>query len=134
MIREQGVVTLGTARRFGESLRGHAHDRCAEVVVRTRADGARELSTGLGSLQPYARVNVYRASSGQDQVLFSTAAGSAAISSAAGYTSAELAGGFTWSLSPAVSVYGELGRVFDLSGDARVKSSIEGSGGLRVRW
>lgn len=93
-----------------------------------------ELSTGLGSLQPYARVNVYRASSGQDQVLFSTAAGSATVSSAAGYTSAELAGGFTWSLSPTVSVYGELGRVFDLSGDARVKSSIEGSGGLRVRW
>ena len=93
-----------------------------------------ELSTGLGSLQPYARFNVYRASSGQDQVRFSTAAGSATISSAAGYTSAELAGGFTWRVSPTVSVYGELGRVFDIGGDARVKSSIEGSTGLRVRW
>jgi outer membrane autotransporter protein len=93
-----------------------------------------QVSTGIGSLQPYARFNIYRASSGQDQVRFSTPAASTVIASATGYTSAEVAGGFTLGLSPGVSVYGELGSLFDIGGDARVKSSVEGSVGLRVRW
>ncbi|HSW18009.1 MAG TPA: autotransporter outer membrane beta-barrel domain-containing protein [Ramlibacter sp.] len=102
----------------------------ARIGVRIKG----ELSTGIGSLQPYARLNLYRASSGQDQVRFATPAASTTISSATGYSSAEVAGGFTLSLSPGVSVYGELGRLFDIGGDAQVKSSVEGSVGLRVRW
>ena len=93
-----------------------------------------EMSTGVGSLQPYARVNLYRASSGQDRVSFVTPAAGTSIYSATGYTSAEVAGGFTLTVSPVVSLYGEVGHVFDIGGDTRVKSSIEGSAGVRVRW
>ncbi|SFN24619.1 autotransporter outer membrane beta-barrel domain-containing protein [Variovorax sp. OV329] len=93
-----------------------------------------EMSTGIGRLQPYARVNLYRTSSGQDLVRFSTAAASTTVSSATGSTSAELAGGLTLTLNQSISVYGELGRLFDVGGDTRVKSSVEGSAGLRVRW
>lgn len=93
-----------------------------------------EMSTGIGSLQPYARVNIYRAASGQDRVSFVTAAANTGIYSATSYTSAEVAGGFTLTVSPAISFYGEVGHVFDIGGDTRVKSSLEGSAGLRVRW
>ena len=56
------------------------------------------------------------------------------IASASGYTSAELAGGFTLAVTRATSVYGEVGRLFSTGGDARVKSSVQGSVGLKVRW
>ena len=93
-----------------------------------------DIATGAGRLQPYARVNLYRASSGQDRVSFVTPAAGTSIYSATGYTSAEVAGGFTLTVSPVVSLYGEVGHVFDIGGDTRVKSSIEGSAGVRVRW
>lgn len=93
-----------------------------------------QIATGLGTLQPYGRVNVYRASAGTDIASFIGPAGSTAIASRTGFTSTELAAGFTLALSPAASVYGEVGKLYSTGGDARVKSSVQGSLGLRVRW
>ncbi|KWT72471.1 MULTISPECIES: autotransporter outer membrane beta-barrel domain-containing protein [unclassified Variovorax] len=116
----------------------------AGAVVRQDADagwigrlGVRvkgDFATGAGRLQPYARLNLYRASAGADVAEFVGPAGSTRFASAGGYGAAELAGGFTLAVTPAASVYGELGRVFALGGDARVKSSVQGSIGVKLRW
>ena len=50
-----------------------------------------------------------------------------------GYTTAELAGGFTLRLNPSIDVYGEAGKLFDIGGDSRVKSGVQGSLGTRVK-
>lgn len=97
-----------------------------------RAQG--DMGTSAGRLQPYGRFNLYYASSGSDVLGFINPAAVTSLASAAGYTTAELAAGATLALSPAVSVYGELGRLFDIGGDARVKSSIQGSLGMKIRW
>jgi outer membrane autotransporter protein len=98
--------------------------------VRVKGDFA----TGAGRLQPYGRVNLYRASSGADVATFVGPAASTPIASATGYTSAEVAGGATLALSSSTTLYGEVGHVFDVGGDARVKSSVQGSLGVRVTW
>jgi hypothetical protein len=56
------------------------------------------------------------------------------ISSATGYTSTELASGFSLALTPVTTLYGEIGRLFSSSGEAQVKSSVQGSVGVRVTW
>ncbi|WP_286623424.1 autotransporter family protein [Variovorax fucosicus] len=93
-----------------------------------------DIATGAGRLQPYARANLYRTGRGADVAEFIGPAASTRIASASGYTSAELAGGFTLAVTPAASVYGEVGRLFSTGGDARVKSSVQGAVGLKVRW
>lgn len=98
--------------------------------VRVKGDFA----TSAGRLQPYGRVNLYRAGSGTDVATFVAPAASTPIASATGYTSAEVAGGATLALSPSTTLYGEVGHVFDVGGDARVKSSVQGSIGLRLSW
>jgi hypothetical protein len=55
-------------------------------------------------------------------------------SSASGYTSTEVAGGFTLALTPVTTLYGEVGRLFSSGGDAQVKSSVQGSLGVRLAW
>lgn len=98
--------------------------------VRVKGDFA----TGAGRLQPYGRVNLYHAGSGTDVATFVGPAASTPIASATGYTSAEVAGGATLALSASTTLYGEVGHVFDVGGDARVKSSVQGSVGVRVAW
>ncbi|GAA4333690.1 hypothetical protein GCM10023165_08990 [Variovorax defluvii] len=93
-----------------------------------------DFATAAGRLQPYARLNLYRANGGADVAEFIGPAGTTRVASGNGYGAAELAGGFTLALSPAVSMYGELGRVFAVGGEARVKSSAQGSVGLKLRW
>jgi outer membrane autotransporter protein len=100
------------------------------VGVRIKGDFA----TGAGRLQPYARLNLYQASAGADMAEFVGPAGSTRFASASGYSAAELAGGFTLALTPGASLYGEVGRVFALGGDARNKSSVQGSVGVKLRW
>ncbi len=102
----------------------------ARLGVRVKGDFA----TGAGRLQPYGRVNLYRASSGTDVASFINPAANTPIASATGYTSAEVAGGLTLALSPGATLYGEVGHLFDVGGDARVKSSVQGSLGIRVSW
>ena len=94
-----------------------------------------DFATSAGRLQPYARVNVYRADSGTDVVSFVTSGGASARSASGhGYTSTEVAGGFTLSLTPTTSLYGEVGHLFSNSGDTQVKSSVQGSLGVRLGW
>ncbi|WP_254789565.1 autotransporter outer membrane beta-barrel domain-containing protein [Variovorax sp. OV329] len=93
-----------------------------------------QLEAGPGALQPYARVNFYKRSSGTDITRFIGPAGSADIASRTGGTSSELAFGATWQLGQRTSLYGELGKLWDLSGDARTSSSVSGSVGVKVLW
>jgi outer membrane autotransporter protein len=93
-----------------------------------------EMATEAGTLQPYARVNYYRTSKGNDVARFIGPAASTDIASATGHSTAEVAAGATLTLNPTASLYGEVGKLFALGGDARLKSGIQGSAGLRVRW
>ncbi len=90
-------------------------------------------TTGAGMLQPYARVNVYKASGGEDVAGFIGPAATTDIATRVGNTSTELAAGLTWTMTEKVSVFGEAGRLW-ASGGERVQSSFEGSLGLRVQW
>ncbi|VTU23607.1 Fluffing protein [Variovorax sp. PBS-H4] len=102
----------------------------ARVGVRVKGD----IATSAGRLQPYARVNLYRSSAGSDVTRFINPAASTAIASSRGSTSTELAAGFTLGLSESTSLYGEVGKLWASGGDTRVKSQLDASVGLRVRW
>ncbi|MET3498250.1 autotransporter domain-containing protein, partial [Variovorax boronicumulans] len=93
-----------------------------------------EIATGLGTLQPYGRFNLYKASGGADVARFVGAAGSTDITGRTGSTTAELAGGLTLALSETTSVYGEIGKLWAAGGATDVKSSVQGSIGLRMKW
>lgn len=93
-----------------------------------------EIATGVGMLQPYGRFNFYRTSSGADIARFVNGATTTDISAPTGGTSTELAGGFTLALGQSTSFYGEVGKLWASGGNARVKSSINGSLGVRVKW
>ncbi|MET3375261.1 outer membrane autotransporter protein [Variovorax boronicumulans] len=93
-----------------------------------------QLDTALGVLQPYGRVNVYKTSSGTDIARFVNGATTTDIVAPTSGTSTELAGGFTLALSQATSLYGEVGKLWSSGGDAKVKSAINGSLGVRVKW
>jgi outer membrane autotransporter protein len=98
--------------------------------VRVKGD----IATSAGRLQPYGRLNLYHASFGDDVATFAGPAGATAIASGAGYSAAEVAAGATLSLTPTTSIYGEAGYLWSVGGDARVKSAVQGSVGLKVRW
>ena len=98
--------------------------------VRVKGD----VMTAAGRLQPYGRLNVYRASSGTDVASFIGPAASTPIASAAGYTSTELAAGMTLALSASTTLYGEIGQIYSAGGDAKVQSTLQGSIGMRLRW
>ena len=119
-------VHLGATRMHQESDASWL----ARVGVRVKGD----ISTSAGRLQPYARVNLYRTGGGDDATRFITPAAITTIVSSNGSTSAELAAGFTLGLSESTSLYGELGKLWASGGDNRVKSQLNASAGLRVRW
>ncbi|MGJ7509585.1 autotransporter-associated beta strand repeat-containing protein [Variovorax sp. GT1P44] len=98
--------------------------------VRVKGD----MMTSVGRLQPYGRLNLYFAGSGTDVARFVSPAAVTEVPTRTGYTSAEVAAGMTLALNPSTSLYGEVGRVFDVSGNARVRSSVQGTVGIRVRW
>lgn len=106
------------------------NDWLARAGVRIRG----QVATGAGLLQPYARVNVYRASSGSDVARFVGPAGSADIATPIGHTSWELAAGATLQLGACVDLYGEVGQLHASGGNEDVRSSVQGGVGLRVRW
>ena len=116
----------------------------AGAVVQPRADsgwiaraGVRvkgRIDTGVGTLQPYGRLNVYRSSGGADVARFTNGVTATDIAAPTGGTSTELAGGFTLALGESTSLYGEIGKLWASGGNARVKSSVNGSIGVRVKW
>jgi fibronectin-binding autotransporter adhesin len=93
-----------------------------------------QIDTAIGALQPYGRFNVYKTSSGTDVARFLNGATRTGIAAPTGGTSTELAGGFTLALGQTTSLYGEIGKLWSSGGDAKVKSSINGSLGVRVKW
>ncbi|MDQ0073120.1 subtilase-type serine protease [Variovorax boronicumulans] len=93
-----------------------------------------QIATGAGLLQPYARLNVYRTSSGTDVARFIGPAGWTDIGTRTGGTSTELAGGASLAVGERTSLYAEVGKLFASGGSARVKSGINASVGMRVKW
>jgi outer membrane autotransporter protein len=102
----------------------------ARIGVRLKG----EMATGLGTLQPYGRFNVYKASSGADVARFIGPAGTTDITSRTGSTVSELAGGLTLALNQTTSIYGEVGKLWASGGASDVKTSLQGSLGLRMKW
>ena len=91
-------------------------------------------STGAGLLQPYGRINIYKASSTTDMATFITPGASTDIKAKGGYTATELAAGATLQLSNSTSLYGELSKLWANGGDSRVKSGVQASVGVKVLW
>ncbi|WP_218511708.1 autotransporter outer membrane beta-barrel domain-containing protein [Variovorax sp. dw_308] len=102
----------------------------ARLGLRIKGD----LPSAAGRLQPYARVNFYRANFSDDAALFIGPAASTVISSGGSYSAGEVAAGATLALTPATSLYGEIGHQWNIGGEASVKSSVLGSLGIKVRW
>ena len=102
----------------------------ARIGVRVKG----EIASGAGLLQPYARLNLYRRSSGTDTARFIGPAASTDIDSSTGGTSTELAVGATWQVTPLVTVYGEVGHLWASSGDTRTEGAVGGGLGLKVNW
>jgi fibronectin-binding autotransporter adhesin len=93
-----------------------------------------QIDTGMGTLQPYGRFNVYKTSSGADIARFVNGATTTDIAAPTGGTSTELGGRLHAGAGQATSLYGEIGKLWSSGGDAKVKSSINGSLGVRVKW
>ena len=112
-------------------LQDPAHALIGRVGVRVTGD----FMIGAGRLQPYARLNLWHGFKGTDRTSFIGPAGAATIGNGIGYTSTELAAGFTLALTQSTSVYGEAGKLFHTGGgQAQVKSSVQGALGVRVRF
>ncbi|MDR6890899.1 MULTISPECIES: autotransporter outer membrane beta-barrel domain-containing protein [Variovorax] len=124
-------LDLGNSTIVGAAVQPDADSGwIARAGVRVKG----RIDTGLGTLQPYGRFNVYKASSGTDIAHFLHGATSTGIEAPTGGTSTELAGGFTLALGQTTSLYGEIGKLWSSGGNAKVKSSINGSIGVRVKW
>ncbi|MDP9877698.1 autotransporter-associated beta strand protein [Variovorax boronicumulans] len=94
-----------------------------------------DVMTRAGRLQPYARLNLWHGFRGTDTTRFVGPAGTTSFANGIGYSSVEVAGGFTLTLTPTTSVYGEVGKLFHAGGGAlRVKSSAQGSVGVKLRF
>ncbi len=91
-------------------------------------------SIGGTVLQPFARVNLYKASNTTDVASFSAPAGTTDIRAKGGYTSTEFAVGAMLQLTKNTSLYGDVGKLWANSGDSRVKTGAQGSVGLKVLW
>ena len=102
----------------------------ARLGFRIRGD----LPSAAGRLQPYGRVNFYRANFSGDAALFIGPAASTVISSGGNYSAGEVAAGATFALTPAASLYGEIGHQWNIGGEASVTSSLQGSLGIKIRW
>lgn len=119
-------LTLGGAHEQQDSSSGWI----GRLGVRIMGD----LATPAGRLQPYGRLNYYHANYGGDAARFIGPAASTVITSDNRYSAGEVAGGATLMLTPAVSLYGEIGTLWSIGGDASVESSLQGSLGIKLRW
>ena len=119
-------VVLGGARVQQDSSSGWI----GRLGVRIKGD----LATSAGRFQPYGRLNFYHANFGGDAALFIGPTASTVIASEGSYSAGEVAAGATLALTPTASLYGEIGTLWNIGGDADVKSSVQGSLGIKVRW
>jgi outer membrane autotransporter protein len=93
-----------------------------------------DLATSAGRFQPYGRLNFYHANFDGDAARFISPAATTVIASEGSYSAGEVAAGATLALTPTVSLYGEIGTLWNIGGDADVKSSVQGSLGIKMRW
>ncbi|WP_447892948.1 autotransporter family protein [Pseudomonas marginalis] len=93
-----------------------------------------EINTGIGRVQPYARVNAYKTSNGTDVSRFINGNTTTDISAPTGGSSSELAAGVTLPLMASASLYFEVGKAWSLGGDVEERSTFNGSIGVRMRW
>ena len=124
-------LSLDDASIFGAQVQ---QDTDSGWLVRAGVRVKGEIATGVGTLQPYGRFNIYSSSKGNDVTRFIGPAAYTDILTRTGGTSSELAAGATLVLSPTTSLYGELGKLWASGGNARVKSSVNASLGVKVRW
>jgi outer membrane autotransporter protein len=110
------------------------HKTPSDWTLRLGARIKGSLTTAAGVLEPYGRINVYKASATSDVARFSTPAATTDIQAKGGYTSTALAAGATLQLNQRTSVYGELSQHWANGGDTRVKSGLQASLGVKVRW
>lgn len=93
-----------------------------------------EMSTAMGQLKPYGRLNFYHASSGLDTARIGSGAATTDISTRSGGSWTETAVGATLAIDKIWSVYGEVGRLFNNGGDVAVRSDVSASLGVVARW
>ncbi|KAF3996351.1 autotransporter domain-containing protein [Glaciimonas immobilis] len=126
-------IKLDSVNISGTTVEQNANPKAlGRVGVRVTTD----VATSIGHLQPYARVNIWHGFSGEDITTFVSPAAITPISTSVGYTSTETAFGLTLQLARTTSLYGEIGKLFKLgsSDEAQVRSSIEGSIGLKTSF
>ncbi|WP_390349118.1 autotransporter outer membrane beta-barrel domain-containing protein [Variovorax boronicumulans] len=93
-----------------------------------------EFAVSTGTLQAYARLNVWHRGSGTDRTRFIGPAAFTDIVTPTGGSSTEAAVGATWQISPMVGVYGELAQMWSSGGNARAEGGPNASLGMKVRW
>ncbi len=89
---------------------------------------------GPGPLQIHGGLNLHKRSNGTDITRFVGTGGGTDIRSRTGGTSSELTAGASWRVSARTSVYGELGKLWDMAGGARTRSGVNGSVGVKLLW
>lgn len=82
--------------------------------------------------QPYGRINLWHAFSGQDGVILGQSG--PAIESRFGHTALEVGGGLTARLSANASLYGQAGHRWTIDGDQSRQTVTEATLGLRMTW
>ncbi|WP_161599693.1 autotransporter-associated beta strand repeat-containing protein [Pseudomonas arsenicoxydans] len=124
--QNQDDLTLG-----GAQVNQHTTNAwLARLGARVKGD----FVTDTGKLEPYARLNLYQASISNDVVTFSTPVASTEIECQSGYSAAEAEAGATLALTADTSLYGAIGQLWSIGGDATIKSSVQASLGLKMRW
>ncbi|MDP9920741.1 outer membrane autotransporter protein [Variovorax boronicumulans] len=93
-----------------------------------------EFAVSTGTLQAYARLNVWHRKSGTDRTRFIGPAAFADIVTPTGGSSTEAAVGVTWQISPMLGVYGEVGQLWGPGGTTRAEGGPNASLGVKVRW
>ena len=109
-------------------------DAANAVIGRLGVRMTGDFTTSMGRFQPYARVNLWHGFSGTDTTSFLSPAAVTNLDNRIGYTSVEVAAGATLALTPTTSVYGEVGSLFKAGGQAKVKSSVQGSVCVKLRF
>ncbi|WP_244479195.1 autotransporter outer membrane beta-barrel domain-containing protein [Stenotrophomonas terrae] len=105
-----------------------------DLTLRLGARLKGSFATAAGVMQPYARINVYKASGSNDVASFAAPAGVTAIKAKGGYTATEMAFGASLQVSPRGAIFAELGKLWANGGDSRVESGVQASVGAKLQW
>ena len=116
-----GLTTVGQHTQGGWILR---------AGIRVQGD----MTTGIGTLKPYGRLNVYESPNGEDSASYRTPAALTVVATPTGGTGTEVAAGATLALNERTSVYGEIGQLRASGGSTRTGGGLNASVGMKVLW